>query len=199
MTDMNMPVTLRMGDLMSDDEFFQFCQLNDTLEFERDSHGNIILMSPTGSLSGSLNVRLSGFLFLWNEQTGLGELFDSSAGFTLPNGAVRSPDASWVTAKKWSRLTEVEKERFAPICPDFVAEIRSKSDELAYLLDKMKEYIANGAQLGWLIDRFDKKAYIYRADGSVETVGTDSVISGENVLPGFSLDLSELIRESATH
>lgn len=196
---MNLPVTLRMGDLMSDDEFFQFCQLNDTLEFERDSHGNIILMSPTGSLSGSLNVRLSGFLFLWNEQTGLGELFDSSAGFTLPNGAVRSPDAPWMTAEKWNRLTEVEKERFAPICPDFVAEIRSKSDDLTYLLDKMKEYIANGAQLGWLIDRFDKKTYIYRADGSVETLGIDAVLSGENILPGFSLELSELIREATTH
>jgi Uma2 family endonuclease len=151
-------------------------------------------MSPTGSLSGSVNLRLAGFLFLWNEKVGLGELFDSSTGFTLPNGAVRSPDASWIRTERWDRLSEDEKEKFAPICPDFVVEVRSKSDEPKYLSDKMKEYIANGAQLGWLIDRFEKKAYVFRRDGSVEIAEIDAVLSGENVLPGFILDLGELIK-----
>lgn len=190
----SMPVTLRMGDLMSDDEFFQFCQINDTLEFERDSHGNIIVMSPTGSFSGSLNLRVSGLLFVWNEQSGLGEVFDSSTGFTLPNGAVRSPDASWIRKETWIKLSQSEKERFAPVCPDFVVEIRSKTDDLKYLLEKMKEYIANGTRLGWLIDRFDRKAYVFRGDGSASMEEFDVTLSGENVLPGFSLDLGSLIR-----
>lgn len=192
--DISMPVTLRMGDLMSDEEFFQFCQINDTLEFERDSQGNIIVMSPTGSFGGNFNTHFVAAVYNWNKDSGLGEVFDSSTGFTLPNGAVRSPDASWIRAERWGRLSDGEKERFAPICPDFVVEVRSKSDEPKYLFDKMTEYVANGARLGWLIDRFEKKAYVFRQDGTVETVEINAVLSGEDVLPGFSLDLGELIR-----
>jgi Uma2 family endonuclease len=192
--EISMPVTLRMGDLMSDDEFFQFCQINDTLEFERDSQGNVIVMSRTGSLSGLVNTHFTGHLFSWNERLGLGVMFSSSTGFTLPNGAVRSPDASWIKTERWDRLSDDEKEKFVPICPDFVVEVRSKSDEPKYMSDKMKEYISNGAQLGWLIDRFEKKAYIFRQDGSVETAEINAVLSGEEVLPGFTLDLGELIK-----
>ena len=190
-----MPVTLKMGDLMSEEEFFQFCQMNDTLEFERDSQGNIILMSPTGSFTGNFNSRISGYLFVWNENSNLGESFDSSTGFTLPNGAVRSPDVSWVKSEKWKLITENQKEGFAPICPDFIVEIRSKSDGLKYLQNKMEEYISNGTQLGWLIDRFEEKVYVYRATGEIFIHDTLNVnLSGEATLPGFVLNLGSLIR-----
>lgn len=189
------PVTLKMGELMSEEDFYQFCQMNDTLEFERDSHGNIILMSPTGSFTGSLNFRVLGNLFVWNEKWGLGEAFDSATGFTLPNGAIRSPDASWIKNERWNLLTDEQKEKFAPICPDFIVEIRSKSDELKYLLEKLDEYIENGTQLAWLIDRFDNKVYIYRSDKSITILDSLQVkLSGELVLPEFVLDLESLIK-----
>ncbi|MCF0064130.1 Uma2 family endonuclease [Dyadobacter chenwenxiniae] len=193
--DMPMPVTMKMGDLMSEEEFFQFCQMNDTLEFERDSQGNIILMSPTGSFTGKFNVRFIAHLSQWSEAAQLGEVFDSSTGFTLPNGAVRSPDASFVTSEKWDALSEDQQETFAPICPDFVIEIRSKSDELKYLLDKMKEYIANGCKLGWLIDRLENKVHIYKAGQSVVIHDSlDVILSGEEILPGFSLNPGSLLK-----
>lgn len=189
------PVTLKMGELMSEEDFYQFCQMNDTLEFERDSYGNIILMSPTGSFTGSLNFRVLGNLFVWNEKWGLGEAFDSATGFTLPNGAIRSPDASWIENERWNLLTDEQKEKFAPICPDFIVEIRSKSDELKYLLEKMNEYIENGTQLAWLIDRFDNKVHIYRSDKSITILDSLQVkLSGEHVLPEFVLDLESLIK-----
>lgn len=191
----SMPVTLKMGELMSDEDFFQFCQMNDTLEFERDSHGNIILMSPTGSFTGNFNSQVLGKLFIWNENSGLGEIFDSSTGFTLPNGAVRSPDVSWIEKEKWNFLADKEKEMFAPICPDFVVEIRSKSDDINYLLKKMEEYIENGTRLAWLIDRFDNMVYIYKADKSIVTLDSLKVkLSGESILPGFVLDLESIIK-----
>ena len=190
-----MPVTLKMGDLMSEEEFFQFCQMNDTLEFERDSQGNIILMSPTGSLTGGFNSRILIELGIWNKKKYLGITFDSSTGFTLPNGAVRSPDVSWIKSDKWNLITESQKEQFAPICPDFVVEIRSKSDGLKYLQNKMDEYISNGTQLGWLIDRFEEKVYVYRAGEAVFIHDTLNVkLSGETILPGFVLDLGSLIK-----
>ena len=188
------PVTLKMGELMREEDFFQFCQMNDTLEFERDSHGNIILMSPTGSFTGNFNLRISGFLFIWNETFRLGEVFDSSTGFTLPNGAVRSPDVSWIRNERWNALSKEQQEGFAPVCPDFVIEIRSKSDDPKYLQDKMKEYIANGTSLGWLIDRFENKVYVYHPDHNVTVHDSlQIVLSGESVLPEFKLDLASII------
>ena len=190
----SMPVTLKMGELMSDEDFFQFCQMNDTLELERDSHGNIILMSPTGSFTGSFNFRVLGNLFVWNENSNLGIAFESSTGFTLPNGAIRSPDASWIRNERWNLLTNEQKEKFAPICPDFVVEIRSKSDEIKYLQAKMTEYIENGTHLAWLIDRFDDKVYIYRANKPVSILHSLKVkLSGDSILPGFILDLESII------
>jgi len=190
-----MPVTLKMGDLMSEEEFFQFCQMNDTLEFERDSHGNIILMSPTGSFTGGFNSKVLTELGIWNKENQLGEVFDSSTGFTLPNGAIRSPDVSWIKSDNWNALSQEEKEQFAPICPDFVVEIRSKSDELQYLQDKMLEYLANGTELGWLIDRFEGKVGVYRSGQAVTVHDTlDIDLSGESVLPGFLLNPGALIK-----
>lgn len=190
-----MQVTLRMVSPMSDEEFFQFCQINDTLEFERDSHGNIILMSPTGTFTGNFHPHILAAVYNWNAESGLGEVFDSAAGFTLPNSAVRAPDVSWIEKSRWATITsEMNKDRFIAICPDFVVEVRSDSDGLKYLVNKMKEYVENGTKLGWLIDRLEKKVRIFRADGSIETVEINVTLSGEDVLPGFSLNLARWLR-----
>lgn len=180
---------------MSEEKFFQFCQMNDTLELERDSQGNVIVMSPTGTFTGGFNSKVLIELGIWNKENGLGEVFDSSTGFTLPNGAVRSPDVSWVRSERWESLSIEQKEKFAPLSPDFVVEIRSQSDDMRYLIDKMDEYIANGTQLAWLIDRFDKKVHIYKADRSITIHESIQVtLSGESVLPGFELDLAEILK-----
>jgi Uma2 family endonuclease len=191
---MNMPITLRTDGMMTEAEFFRFCQMNDTMQFERDANKNIILMSPTGSFTGGFNSKILIELGIWNRVHESGVIFDSSTGFTLPNGAVRSPDVSWIINERWDVLSQEQKEQFAPICPDFVIEIRSKSDDIKYLKDKMDEYIVNGTQLGWLIDRFEMKVYIYKPGVSVEILdSTNATIPGENVLPGFILNLGSLL------
>ncbi len=175
---------------MTDDEFFTFCQINDTLDFERDSDRNIIFKSPKGSSTGNTTSTILGELYFWNKQTNLGYCFDSSTGFLMPNEAVRSPDAAWIKKERWDALTIEQKESFAPLCPDFVIEVRSKTDSLKYLQDKMNEYLVNGCRLGWLIDRTEQKAYIYRPGKEVETIATfESVITGEEVLPHFVFEL----------
>ncbi|WP_255567391.1 Uma2 family endonuclease [Dyadobacter linearis] len=180
---------------MNEEKFFQFCQMNDTLELERDAQGNVIVMSPTGSFTGGFNSKILIELGIWNKENGFGEVFDSSTGFTLPNGAVRSPDVSWVRSDRWDSLSIEQQEKFAPVCPDFIIEIRSQSDGLRYLIDKMDEYIASGTQLAWLIDRFDKKVYIYRADRTIVLHESIHIkLSGESVLPGFELDLSAVLK-----
>jgi len=189
-----MPVTFKVGDIMSEDEFFRFCQMNDMLNLERDKDGNIIFMSPTGSFTGSFNLDISTALIIWLKQNKIaGKLFDSSAGFTLPNGAVRSPDLAWIPRAKWDALSTEEKEKFAPICPDFIIEVRSKTDNLKYLQNKMQEYVENGCQLAWLIDRFKKQVFIYRAGKDVEAIKSlDVQLSGDPLFPGFVLDLSTI-------
>ncbi|MCF2507011.1 Uma2 family endonuclease [Dyadobacter sp. CY107] len=189
-----MPVTFKVGDIMSEDEFFRFCQMNDMLSFERDKNGNIIFMSPTGSFTGKFNLRIANKLLNWLDSNEIaGELFDSSTGFTLPNGAVRSPDVSWVTKEKWDALSHNEREKFAPVCPDFIIEIRSQSDGLKYLQDKMQEYIDNGCQLAWLIDRFKEQVFIYSQGTEVRTIKSlDIQLSGDPVFPGFILDLAAI-------
>ncbi len=191
---MNTPVTIKVGDIMSEDEFFRFCRMNEMLDFERDSNGNIIFMSPTGSFTGSFNSDILIEIGIWMHSHKVGgKLFDSSAGFTLPNGAVRSPDVSWVAKEKWDLLSNDDKERFAPVCPDFVIEVRSKSDDLKYLRDKMDEYMENGCQLGWLIDRFDQKVYVYQPNKNIiEFDSLDIQLNGEPLFPGFVLDLSAI-------
>jgi Uma2 family endonuclease len=188
---MQTPVLIKMGDLMTDDEFFTFCQMNDTLDFERDSNRNIIFMSPTGSQTGITNLIIGSRLLNWNENNQFpGYCFDSSTGFLMPNNAVRSPDAAWIKKERWDILTSEEKESFAPLCPDFVIEVRSKTDSLKYLQDKMNEYLVNGCQLGWLIDRLEQKAYIYRPNKEVESIATfEFALNGENVLPNFVFEL----------
>ena len=148
---------------LSDDEFFNFCQANELLRIERDAHQRIIIMAPTGSFSGNRNANLLANFVIWNRTYHLGYVFDSSAGFTLPNGAIRSPDVSFVLKDRWEALSQDEQEKFAPLCPDFVLELRSKNDSLADLQQKMEEYITNGAAFGWLIDPYEKKVHLYDA------------------------------------
>lgn len=189
------PVVLKKLDTMTDEEFFTFCRANDPMEFERDKNGNILIVAPTGSKTGFINLLVASKLFLWAEGTGLGYAFDSSTCFNLPNGATRSPDAAWIARERWEDIPEDQQEKFAPICPDFVIELRSASNDLKYLQNKMEEYRENGCRLGWLIDRKEQKVYIYRPDQQVETMlSFEASLSGEAVLPGFTFDLRLLNR-----
>jgi len=186
-------VKLKQVEGFTDEMFYEFCQLNDDLKFERDKHGTIYVMEPTGAETGSFNVEVATDVTMWNRKHRSGIVFDSSAGFTLPNTAVRSPDISWISKERWEALPTEAKKKFAPICPDFIIEIRSESDSLSELKNKMEEYMENGCHLGWLIDRTGQKVYIYRQEKPVEmTYSLDVVLSGEDVLPGFELNLKTL-------
>ncbi|MCP2730578.1 Uma2 family endonuclease [Limnofasciculus baicalensis] len=177
---------------VTQEQFQQIAATNRDLRLERKATGELIVMPPTGSYTSKRNQDISGQLWLWNRQSKLGVVFDSSGGFKLPNGADRSPDASWVKLERWEALTPTEREGFAPICPDFVVELRSQSDNMEPLREKMREYIANGAILGWLIDRKNQKVEIYRQEPDVEILDCPMSLSGEDVLPGFVLDLTEV-------
>ncbi|WP_219601059.1 Uma2 family endonuclease [Hymenobacter sp. DG01] len=180
---------------MTDDEFFDFCQQHPELRIERTAHHEILLMSPTGSRSGKRNFRLNLQLGKWWEQhQHLGEAFDSNTGFTLPDSSVLSPDASWVSAAKWNALTLEQQDKFAPVCPEFVVELKSATDSLKTLQAKMLDWLRNGAQLAWLLVPETETAYLYRPGQPEPEVvqGFDNELSGETVLPGFRLRLSEL-------
>ncbi|MBI1747575.1 MAG: Uma2 family endonuclease [Acidobacteria bacterium] len=177
---------------MNDREFFEFCQLNPELRMERTREGDLIITTPTGGQTGRRNFMLAGLFFAWVESTGTGVGFDSSTGFTLPNGARRSPDLAWVRHSRWAALKEEDKEEFPPLCPDFVVELRSRSDDIDTLKTKMQEYMANGAVLGWLIDPAEKKVYIYQPSAEVTCLVKPKIISGDPVLAGFILDLKRI-------
>ena len=174
------------------DSFFDFCQLNSHLRIERNATGKLIIMPPTGSETGNRNFKLIQQLANWTDRDGSGIGFDSSAGFILPNGATRSPDASWIKLNRWNNLSTEQKSKFAPICPDFVVELRSPSDSLEILQEKMREYIDNGASLGWLIDRSAKQAYIYTPDAEVKCLDSPQTLTGDSLLSGFILDLTKI-------
>ncbi|SKB15470.1 conserved hypothetical protein [Planktothrix sp. PCC 11201] len=178
---------------LTDDQFFQLCQNNRDLRFERSASGDLTVMPPTGSETGNRNIKISAQLEIWSSQNNLGLAFDSSTGFKLPNGANRSPDAAWVSNQRWEVLTTAEKEKFAPLSPDFVVELRSKTDSLEKLQAKMQEYIENGTKLGWLIDRHHQRVEIYRPNQTVEIILSPQFLSGENILPGFVLDLKNIL------
>lgn len=177
---------------LTDERFEQICQSNRDLRFERTSTGELVVMSPAGSDTGRQNLGLSGQLWLWNRQVRLGVSFDSSAGFTLPNGAIRSPDTSWIKQERWDTLNASQKRKFAPICPDFVVELCSPSDRLVEVQAKMQEYLDNGTRLGWLIDPESKQVQIYRQNQTVEVQNAPNSLFGEDILPGFELDLQEI-------
>jgi Uma2 family endonuclease len=172
---------------MTDDEFFNFCQRHRELRIEMDKYGEITVMSPTGSETGGLNFDLIADFAIWARVDSTGKGFDSSTGFTLPNGAKRSPDLSWIKLQRWLAIPAEQRKKFAPICPDFVVGIRSKSDSLNILQEKMAEYIENGATLGWLIDITNQKVHIYQPNSAIEILEQPSEISGEPLLKGFVL------------
>ncbi|HMG76687.1 MAG TPA: Uma2 family endonuclease [Pyrinomonadaceae bacterium] len=187
-------VTLRLHPAieLTDDEFFALCQLNRDLRFERTSQGDIIIMAPTGAETGIRNSSITGQLYNWAKRDGTGAVFDSSTGFKLPNGADRSPDASWIPRSRLATLTAEQKEKFLPLCPDFVIELLSPTDTLGVPQAKMDEYIENGAQLGWLIDPEVRQIHVYRPRQAV-VILTDVVeIAADPELPGFVLDLREI-------
>jgi Uma2 family endonuclease len=187
-------ITLSLNPIikLTDDRFFQLCQENENIRLERTAKGELIIRSPAGGETGNRNAGLTAQLWIWNDRTKLGQVFDSSTGFKLHNGADRSPDASWVTLERWNALTSEQQQKFPPICPDFVVELMSPSDSLKETQDKMKEYRDNGARLGWLINRKSRQVEIYRQDAEVEVLESPATLSGEDVLPGFVLNLDSI-------
>lgn len=177
---------------LSEDEFYAFCQQNREQKFERRADGTIEIMSLTGGESGRRNSELTTDLTIWNRQHRLGQVFDSSTGFRLPNGAVRSPDAAWVSTPAWEALTPEQRRKHLPLCPDFAVELLSETDSISDTVIKMQEYVENGLRLGWLIDPKTETARVFRANGSVEVKTFAETLSGEDVLPGFALALSTL-------
>jgi Uma2 family endonuclease len=174
---------------MTDDQFFQLCQNNRELRFERTANGELIIMPPTGGETGNKNARITQQVMNWTDVDGTGIAFDSSTCFKLPNGADRSPDAAWIKLERWDALTDEEKQKFPPICPDFVIELLSPSDSLKTTQEKMKEYIDNGVRLGILINRKSRQVEIYRPGKEVEVLDSPDTVSGEDVLKGFVLHL----------
>ncbi len=188
------PVVLQFRPLldMNADQFAEFAGQNPELKLELTTKGDVIMMSPTGGETGDFNGEITMQLRLWSKQNGTGKTFDSSTMFKLPNNALRSPDASWVSLQRWNQLSKKERQTFAPLCPDFVVELRSPSDRLIDLQAKLEEYLANGAQLGWIIDPINKSVHIYRPNQPCEILAESASVSGENVLPGFELVLAEI-------
>ena len=174
---------------LSDDQFYQLCQINEYYKFEQTAKDELIILPPSNLITGNREAELNGNLMIWNRQTKLGKVFSSSTVFTLPNGGKRSPDVAWIANERWESLTIKEKEKFAKICPDFVIELRSRTDSLSQLQEKMQEYLNSGLRLGWLIDPQNQQVEIYRQNQSVEIVSLPTSLSEENVLPGFILEL----------
>jgi len=187
-------ITLNLNSIikLTSEQFYQLCEENPDLKLERNANGELIVMPPTGGETGKSNSTANAQIWTWNEQTELGEVFDSSTGFTLPNKADRSPDASWVEKSRWSALTPEQREKFIPLCPDFVIELVSPSDSLKKTQEKMPEYMENGCRLGWLINRKKREVEIYRPGQDVEVLQSPLTLSGENVLPGFVLNLQKI-------
>ena len=177
---------------LSEEQFFQLCSDNSDLCMELTAQKELIIMSPNGLNSSWRENILCYHLTDWALKDGTGIVYGPSAGYTLPNGAIRGPDASWVRRDRLTVFTDEELEKFAHLCPDFAAEVRSPSDTLTELQDKMDEYIANGAQLGWLIDPYEARVYIYRPGQAVECLENPATISGDPVLPGFVFNVSEI-------
>lgn len=187
-----MSLKLRPVVSLNDEQFFEFCQLNRDLRIERTAGGGITVMPPTGGDTSDRNAEITMQLRLWAKQDGRGVAFDSSGGFVLPDRAILSPDASWVARDRLDDLTSEQRAKFLPLCPDFVVELRSPSDDLAVLQEKMQEFVANGARLGWLIDPRERQVSVYRPASPVRVLRQPETVSGEPLLPGFSLEMSAI-------
>lgn len=178
---------------ITDDELLQLSSQNREMRFERDADGKLVVMTPTGGISGNREAKAAAYLLVYVESQELGEVFSSSTGFRLPNGAIRSPDAAFVAKAQLPEGWDQGDDRFLPLAPDFVIEIRSQSDSLETLQAKMHEYIANGVRLGWLVDRQNQQVWVYRADGSVTQYPPTAKLSGEDVVAGFLLEAKKIL------
>ncbi|WNC44345.1 Uma2 family endonuclease [Thermosynechococcus sp. GLH187] len=178
---------------LTDEQFAAICRQNPDLRLERSPRGELIIMPPTGGETGRRHLQIAVQLYLWNQQSRLGVAFDSSTGFKLPNGAIRSPDVAWIRGDRWHALTPEQRQGFVPLCPDFVIELRAASDDLRPLEAKMREYLDNGLHLGWLIDPQNQRVEIYRSQMPPEVAIAPRHLFGEDLLPGFVLDLTEIL------
>jgi Uma2 family endonuclease len=188
------PVVLKLKPAinLTDDQLFELCQLNRDWRIEYTAQGELIVMPPTGGETSNRNAELTFQVQAWTRRDQAGVAFDSSGGFKLPNGATRSPDAAWVRRSRLAGLTREQKQKFLPLCPDFVIELRSPTDNLQAVLDKMQEYLDNGAQLGWLLDPLTRRVHVYRPQRSPEILEAPSTVSADPLLPGFVLDLRKI-------
>lgn len=190
---MELLIKHRITDGMTDEEFYELCAQNRDLKFERTADRNIIVMSPTHTLSGDQNAEITYQLKKWNKSKKLGKVFDSSTGFKLPNSAVRSPDACFIFNERWNALSLENKKGFAKICPDFIIELMSDTDTLDYTSKKMQEYMSNGCLLGWIIDPQSQQVHVFRPNKEIEIItGFNQSIRAHELLPDFALDLAEL-------
>jgi Uma2 family endonuclease len=179
--------------VFSDDELFAFCQANPELRIERDEHGHLLLMPPTGLETSFRNNNLALELGLWNRRSGLGRVSDSNGGYTLPDGSMRAPDAAWIAHERLAQVPPQDLKKFAPVCPDFVIELLSESDRLPEVQQKMQTWLANGVRLGWLLDPGTETAHVYRPGRAVQTQPFSVALSGQDVLPGFTLIPAEVL------
>jgi len=194
--ELTLPLLVDMqGVHLTDEQFYQLCIHNPELNIERNAKGVLIVMSPVGGDSGNREMDLGGELYVWNKQTQLGKVFSSSTLFKLPGGSDRSPDAAWVELSRWQALTPEQRKRFPPIAPDFVIELRSRTDDLATLQAKMQEYLDSGVRLGWLFNPQDQQVEVYRQGQDKEVKSLPVQLSGEAVLPGFILQVDPFTDE----
>jgi Uma2 family endonuclease len=187
-------LTLQLASVLqlTDEQFELLAAVNRDVRLELTASGDLIIMPPTGGETGNRNFEIYIDLGIWNRQNGLGKAFDSSTGFRLPSGATRSPDASWVKMERWDALTQEQRKKFLPLCPDFAVELISETDELESAQKKMQEYLDNGLRLGWLINPKTRLVEIYRPNQTVEVLQYPTILSGEDVLPGFVLNLQPI-------
>ena len=190
--EMPLPFRFRPQTPMSDEELMRFSAANDALRVERDANGEILVMTPAGSKTSKMNMRIGRLLDEWAEQDGRGVAFDSNGGFTLPDGSMRAADAAWVALPRWKALSDADQSRYAPLCPDFVIELRSPSDSLPELKEKMERWIANGAQLAWLIDPEQRTVSIYRPGEQPEVHQHPTSVQGNGVMAGFELVMARV-------
>ena len=177
----------------TEDQFFEFCQLNDGLKIERLSTGEIIIMALTGGKTGIRNSELNAEFVFWNRKHKQGRVFDSSTGFRIPNGAVYSPDVAWIPNEKWEQLVARQQEQFVPLCPDFICELASNKNQIKSLKEKMEEFMENGCRLGWLIDPFEKITFVYMPGKPIKEIPFEQTLSGEPVLKGLQINIIDLL------
>lgn len=175
---------------ITDEQFYELCQANPDVKFERSAAAELIIMAPTGGETGSYNSEINADFVIWNRKTQLGKVFDSSTCFKLPKGGERSPDVAWVALERWNKLTREQQRKFPPIAPDFVLELLSPTDSREKTQAKMQEYMNSGVRLGWLVDRDNHYVEIYRMNQPVEVLRNPEQLSGEDVLPEFVLNMN---------